>query len=36
VVTAHLTPEQIAGCFDPSHHLRSLDALFARAEEPRR
>ncbi|MFM8559316.1 MAG: adenylosuccinate lyase [bacterium] len=36
VVTAHLTAEQLAGCFDPSHHLRSLDALFARAEEPRR
>ncbi len=34
-VRARLSPEQLAQCFDPSHHLRSVDAIFARAEEPR-
>ena len=34
-VTTRLAPEQLAACFDPAHHLRSVDALFARAEEPR-
>ena len=33
-VRARLAPEQLAACFDLAHHLRSVDALFARAEEP--
>jgi adenylosuccinate lyase len=34
VVTERLSPERLAECFDLSHHLRSVDAIFARAEEP--
>ena len=34
-VTARLNAEQLAECFDPAHHLRSVETLFARAEEPR-
>ncbi len=34
-VLKRLTPEKLADCFDLSHHLRSVDAIFARAEEPR-
>jgi len=34
-VKARLNEAQLAACFDPAHHLRSVDALFARAEEPR-
>lgn len=34
-VTTRLSAEQLSACFDPAHHLRSVDTLFARAEEPR-
>jgi adenylosuccinate lyase len=33
-VRAKLTPERIANCFELAHHLRHVDAIFARAEEP--
>lgn len=29
-VQAHLTPEEIEGCFDPSHQLRHLDQVYQR------
>jgi adenylosuccinate lyase len=35
VVRERLGPERLAACFDLEHHLRSVDAIFARAEEPR-
>jgi len=34
-VRARLSPEQLATCFDLAHHLRHVDAIYARAEEPR-
>jgi adenylosuccinate lyase len=34
-VGARLSPERLAACFELAHHLRHVDALFARAEEPR-
>ena len=34
-VRARLSESELAACFDASHHLRSVDAIFARAEEPR-
>ncbi|MEQ1834398.1 MAG: adenylosuccinate lyase [Candidatus Eisenbacteria bacterium] len=34
-VRARLSAAALEACFDPSHHLRSVDAIFARAEEPR-
>ncbi len=33
-VRAHLEPARLAQCFELDHFLRSVDALFARAEEP--
>jgi adenylosuccinate lyase len=33
-VRERLSPERLAACFDLQHHLRSVDAIFARAEEP--
>jgi adenylosuccinate lyase len=33
-VTKRLGPQQLAACFDLARHLRSVDAIFARAEEP--
>ncbi len=33
-VQAHLEPARLAQCFELDHFLRSVDALFARAEEP--
>lgn len=30
-VTAHLSPDDLDGLFDPAYHLRHVDALFARA-----
>ena len=33
-VLAALPPEALAGCFDLDYYLRSVDAIFARAEEP--
>ena len=33
-VTGRLTKEQLAACFDLAYHLRHVDAIFARAEEP--
>jgi len=36
VVRARLAPEKLAACFELARHLRNVDALFARAEEPRR
>ena len=35
VVRERMAPERLAACFDLAHHLRSVDAIFARAEEPR-
>jgi adenylosuccinate lyase len=35
VVRERLGPERLAACFELAHHLRSVDAIFARAEEPR-
>ncbi|MCE9627990.1 MAG: adenylosuccinate lyase [Candidatus Eisenbacteria bacterium] len=35
VVTERLDAERLASCFELSHHLRSVDTIFARAEEPR-
>jgi adenylosuccinate lyase len=35
IVRERLGPERLAACFDLEHHLRSVDAIFARAEEPR-
>ena len=35
VVRERLGPERLEACFDLAHHLRSVDAIFARAEEPR-
>jgi adenylosuccinate lyase len=29
-VTAHLSPEEIASCFDPEHHLKNLDQVYQR------
>ncbi len=29
-VTAHLSPAEIATCFDPSHHLKHLDQIYQR------
>ncbi len=29
-VTAHLSPEEIKTCFDPSHHLKHLDQIYQR------
>ncbi len=29
-VQAHLTPEEISACFDPTHHLRHLDQVYQR------
>jgi adenylosuccinate lyase len=34
VVTARLSRERLAACFELAHHFRNVDALFARAEEP--
>ena len=34
VVAKYLAPEALADCFGLDHHLRNVDALFARAEEP--
>jgi adenylosuccinate lyase len=34
-VRAKLGPERLARCFELDHYLRSVDAIFARAEEPR-
>jgi adenylosuccinate lyase len=34
-VAARLSPEELAECFSLDHYLRSVDAIFARAEEPR-
>jgi len=34
VVRERLGPERLAACFDLARHLRSVDAIFARAEEP--
>jgi len=34
-VSTRLSPERLAACFELAHHLRHVDALFARAEEPR-
>ncbi len=34
-VTAVLDPAALAACFDPAHFLRHVDAIYARAEEPR-
>ena len=33
-VRAKLAPERLAECFELSRHLKSVDAIFARAEEP--
>jgi hypothetical protein len=33
-VRERLGPERLAACFDLARHLRSVDAIFARAEEP--
>ena len=33
-VRGHLDAEQLATCFELSRHLKSVDAIFARAEEP--
>jgi adenylosuccinate lyase len=33
-VRERLGAERLAACFELSHHLRSVDAIFARAEEP--
>lgn len=30
VIGRHLTPEEIADCFDPSWHLKHVDTIFAR------
>jgi adenylosuccinate lyase len=35
VVRERLGAERLAKCFELEHHLRSVDAIFARAEEPR-
>jgi len=35
VVRERLGPDLLAACFDLEYHLRSVDAIFARAEEPR-
>jgi adenylosuccinate lyase len=35
VVCQRLAPDALAACFDLQRHLRSVDAIFARAEEPR-
>jgi adenylosuccinate lyase len=35
VVRAKLAPAKLAACFELARHLRSVDAIFARAEEPR-
>jgi len=35
VVCERLGPDGLAACFDLQRHLRSVDAIFARAEEPR-
>lgn len=29
-ITAHLTPEELADCFDPSWHLKHVDTIFGR------
>ncbi|MNC78554.1 Adenylosuccinate lyase [compost metagenome] len=29
-ITDHLTPEELADCFDPSWHLKHVDTVFAR------
>ncbi|WP_438431390.1 adenylosuccinate lyase [Gorillibacterium sp. sgz500922] len=29
-ITGHLTPEELADCFDPSWHLKHVDTIFAR------
>jgi hypothetical protein len=34
-VRERLGAERLAKCFELEHHLRSVDAIFARAEEPR-
>jgi len=34
IVRERLGPERLAACFDLARHLRSVDAIFARAEEP--
>jgi len=34
LVAAKLGPEALGACFDLDHYLRSVDAIFARAEEP--
>ncbi len=34
VVREKLPPDRLAACFELSRHLRSVDAIFARAEEP--
>jgi adenylosuccinate lyase len=34
VVRGKLPPAKLAACFDLSRHLRSVDAIYARAEEP--
>jgi adenylosuccinate lyase len=29
-VQSHLSPDMIAACFDPRHHLQHLDAIYQR------
>ena len=36
IVSERLSVARLAECFELAHHLRSVDILFARAEEPRR